>query len=540
MSPSSHATRADGPPRRAWLGVAAFALTLLALRLLAAGYGMFIENDETSLAAGVATLLRDSDGPLYRYGPQAGYYQLVAALTRLAGGEILAIPLVQVTLSALAGTVVPLLGLAAFRGELSRQERWIVAAVLAASPILWMASRYGNSALAALPLAVGALVILSNRPARTGELVALGLMAAAILVRADAVLATPGLAVLLWRNHGGLRPAVLRFAGFGLVVAAIYALLFATDPRMHSLAQDVGDHLATPFETLFWEYLLWSVSPLPLIFAVLGLREMLPERPWLLAVLAAWTLPVLAFYFPATTQPRYFLLPSFALAIATAVGVTSVVRAAGRHRRLALAGSLGLCGLHLLVGLGHFGTNERRGFLTAASLETQTGPLWTGALLYKSYWAPGLANAPIWRPRFGDQNPVERSIAHALGALGSGAYRDRHVVLLFAPGYANVMHFYAQAAGVTIVARGTGQLFQAEFAMTHGGARLTTIGLRPLAADTAARLPVAAGDAVWIFARDGAEEATYASRLPPGLALVAGDPWPEAPRITRLQVVPIP
>lgn len=537
MTPPQAPNAALGRKDPLWLLVAA-TLGLLLARLFAAGYTQFFENDSISLAAGVATIVRDGGGDIYRYGPQLGYYQFVAALTRLAGGDLLSIPIIQVTLSAVAGAVIPLLGLLAFQADLTRMERWLVAATLAANPILWMASRYGSSAMVSVPLALGGLVILSNRPARIGEILGLALVGAAIIVRADAVLATPGVALLLWRNHGHPRPAAVRFALLGLFVAGIFALGVATDPRTHTLLSDVERHLASPTPTMFWDYLLWSVSPFPLIFAVLGLRDMLPARRWLFGILVAWSLPVMVFYFPATTQPRYFLLASLPLAMATAIGMVSLVNAAGKWRRLALAAVMLLGSVHLFVGLGWFTPRHRRSYLTEASIRTHTGPLWTGALLWKSYWNPGFSNAPILHPRFGAGSHVERSITAVFADLASGAQRDRHVLLLTEFGYTHLMHFYAQAAGVQIVGKADGLLWDRRFDMTLGGARLTTIGFPQLESDSTSIMPVAAGDGLWFLEREGPSLARVAERLPQGLILVADAPLPDAPRVWRFLVVP--
>ena len=172
----------------------ALAVALLLARLLSASYGAFYEGDEISIAAGVAGIARDNAAHLYRYGPQVGYYRLVQGLNALFQGGVLTIPLIMVTLSVLAGTLIPLLGLYAFRGDLTRVERWLVAGTLAASPILWTSSRYGNTAMPAAALVVGAVVLLSNRPHKLGELAALLLFAGAILVRADSLLATGAIA----------------------------------------------------------------------------------------------------------------------------------------------------------------------------------------------------------------------------------------------------------------------------------------------------------------------------------------------------------
>lgn len=535
-------TPADGSPsprEPLWL-LAILATALLAGRLLAAGYGGFFENDSISLAAGVAAILRDSSGDIYRYGPQVGYYHLVAALGRLAGGDVLLIPPIQVTLSVLAGTAIPMLGLAAFRNDLTRQERWLVAGTLAANPILWMASRYGSSAMVSTTLAFAGLVILSNRPRRRGELAALALVAAAILVRADAVLATAGVALLLWRNHGAIRPAAIRFAGLGLSVAAVFALLFVVDPRTRSLAGDVALHLDSPTQTMFWDYLLWSVSPIPLFFAVVGVRELLPTRAWVAAVLGAWSLPIMAFYYTATTQPRYFLLMTLPIALAAAVGMAGMARMAGRWSRVALAGIIGLCCLHLLVGMGRYSPQSRRSYLIDASVPTHTGPLWTGALLWKSYWSDDLRNAPVFHPWFGNGNAVDGSATRFWAHLASGAERNQHLVLVLREGYGHVAQFFGQAAGAELSARAPGVLWYAPTEWRLGGARLTTIGIPQFQRDSVLSLPVAAGDGLWFFDHLEAPVHLVRDRLPPGLDLEPGPALPGAPRIYRYRVVPAP
>ena len=514
---SSHAPGA--PPRREALwAVSAFAVTLFVGRLLAAVYGKFIENDSTSLAAGIAAIYRGAGGDIYRYGPQVGYYQLLSWLTGLFGGDVLTIPMIQVTLSVVSGTLLPLMGLFAFRADLTRLERWLTALTLAASPVLWMSSRYGSSALVSVPLAVAGFVVLSNRPAILSEALALVLLAAAILVRADAVLVTPGVAILLWRNHGRIVPAAVRLLVLGAVVAASFALLFLFDPRTHEFAGDVARHLTNPSVTMFWEYLVWSVSPVALIFAVLGFRALVPERHWLFGSLAAWSLPVLGFYFSSTTQPRYFLLPMFALAIGTAVGMVNVVEAAGKRRHLARAAVVAACSVHLLVGLGRFTPGNRRSYLTEASVETHTGPLWTGAFLYKSYWTMGLSNATIRHPRWGRTNPGELAATEMFAYLSSGALRGRHVLVVYQPWFANVMHFYVQVAGARILSQGDGLPFHRRTEMELGGSRLTTISLLQQA-DSAVAFPVGEGDELWLVAKEDATSSLIEGRLPGGLAV---------------------
>jgi hypothetical protein len=290
---------------------------------------------------------------------------------------------------------------------------------------------------------------------------------------------------------------------------------------------------------MFWEYLMWSASPIPLIFAVLGLRDMLPARRWLFATFAAWSLPVMAFYFPAATQPRYFLLTTLPVAIATAVGMASVAKLAGKWRTPALAAAIALCSVHLVVGLGHFGRGpgHERGYLREATLTTHTGPLWTGALLYKVFPAQGLASATVMHPRFGSTG-AERSLTTMFAFLGSGAKRGGHVLLLYPPSFGSVTHFYAQAAGVRIVSKSGGQLRNTWFEAEIGGARLTMIEHRQEEPDSTSPLALREGDEVWLFAdRNGSALSAVAARLEPGLGIVVDSQLTDAPDLSRARVL---
>lgn len=533
-TPTPQATDQTAPPVGLLIGLF---LVLFVARLFAAGYGRFIENDEASLAAGVATIVRGGGGDIYRYGPQIGYYQLVAWLTRVAGGDIMAVPLIQVTISAFVGALLPLMGFFAYRDDRTRLERWLTVFTLAASPLLWMSSRYGSSAMTALPFASAALVILSNRPRPAGEFLALGLLGVAILVRADAVLVLPGAGMMMWHNRQSFRQAALRLGSAAAVVGAIYVLLFLFDPLTRSLGNDVAGHLNSPTETMFWEYLLWGTSPFAFVLAIVGARALFADRPWMAWSLTAWSLPVFAFYYVATTQPRYFLLTVLPLAIATAAGMAAIVEGARRYRRVAIAATVAVCSLHLFVGLGRFSPGHRRGYLLESTITTHTGPLWTGALLYKSFIQQRLWNAPVLHPRFGSGTPVETASVTVFGELADGVYRGRHVLLIMDPGFGNVMHFYAQAAGVRIVSQSPGHLWYRRFDMTLGEARLTMLGVRQIQTDSALALPVDEGDEVWMYLREPPVLTSLPGHLPPGLALARGGARPDLPRLWRFHVV---
>jgi hypothetical protein len=488
---------------------------------LSASYGAFYEGDEISIAAGVAGIARDNVGHMYRYGPQVGYYRLVLGLNALFQGGVLTIPLIMVTLSVLAGTLIPLMGLYTFRSDLTRVERWLCAGTLAANPILWTSSRYGNTAMPAAALVVAAVVLLSNRPQRLGELAALVLFGLAILVRADSVLATGAIGVLLWRNHGSFVKAAWRVGAVALVLAAIFGALFAWDPYMHQILGDVRTHLATPDRTRFFEFLIWAVSPFPLAYAILGLRDLEPSRRWLLATIAAWCVPSMGFYFTATTTPRYFVLPAFAIAIAAAVGMYNVARLVPRWPRIAWALVLLTASLHLFVGLSNFYPGQERGWLTDARTGSHDGDVLAGAFLYNSYRQHDWRSA-MRQPLVGKLVPVERSYTAAFRELVAGRHRGKNVVLVFSGGEGHAAHYFAQLFDATVTDKGRSYRPMDPVTYDIGGARLTAVGIYQFDADSA-RIPVAAGDIVWLLNRAPGDvpdtESHVASHMPTGLML---------------------
>lgn len=488
---------------------------------MSASYGAFYEGDEISIASGIAGIAHDNTAFLYRYGPQVGYYRLGEGLTALFGGAVLTIPVVMTTLSVLAGTFIPIAGLYAFRGDLTKVERWLLAGTLAASPILWTSSRYGNTAMPAAALVVAAVLLLSNRPQKRLELVALALFGLAILVRADSVLASAAIGVLIWRNHDSFRAAFVRMLLLGAVLAAIYVALFVFDPYMIQIFGDVRAHLTTPDRTRFFELLIWAVSPFPLAYAILGLRDLEPRRRWLLAIVAAWCVPSMGFYFAATTTPRYFVLPAFAIAIATAVGMYSVARIAPQWPRLAWALVLATASLHMFVGLSNFYPNVKRGWLTDARVGSHDGDVLAGAFLYNSYMQHRPA---LTHPRVGQLAPVDRSYMSAFDALAKGRHRGEHIVLIYSGGEGHVVHFFAQNAAAIVSDKQ--RIYRNDDPVSYdiGGARLTALGLYRFDADTSPLVPVKAGDVVWLLNRTAAKspdtESRVAAHMPPGLALV--------------------
>src|SRR5262249_6208848 len=161
---------------------------------------------------------------------------------------------------------------------------------------------YGNSAMPSVALLAVGVTILSNTPRPLTEGMGLALFGAAIFVRADAVLAFPAVAVMLHQRYGSLRTVVTRLAPLVAALGALYGTLWPVDPHMRGAVEDVTGHLTGPFLTRFWDYLVWSTSPIILAFAVVGFRQLLAERGKLSLFVATWCLPFFAFYFASTTQ----------------------------------------------------------------------------------------------------------------------------------------------------------------------------------------------------------------------------------------------
>jgi hypothetical protein len=493
-------------------------LALLALRILAAHYAFFFQNDEVSIAAGTAALLNHSIADTYRYGPQAGYYRLVQGLSWLLGGARW-VPGVMITLSAIAGTVIPFSALGFMPRQLERRERVAMALLIAINPILWMSSTYGNSTMPATALLALAAMLLSREPSRGTEAGALALFAAAVFVRADTILATPAIAVLLWQRYGAVRPAMLRLTSVALGLAALYAIMFLVDPRMASTVSAVTSHLTNRFQTHFWDYLLWGTSPFILALAVVGLVRGLESRRPAMAVVAAWCLPFFAFYFAATTTPRYFIPTVVPLALLSAIGVVALPRLFAPRERLAGIVTAAACAAPLFVGLGWFSPSSWKTMLKEAEFETQVGPMWTGAFLYKSYVVPGVLERSIRHPAFGLSEPTQAALDTSLQQIASGSRRGHTVVALLGGWNGQVFHYYANLYGAHYESVDPGQVFATKSWMTLGGARVMSIAVWDASYGALAQLPVAQGDEVWIMAWSPQAQAGAESKLPAGASL---------------------
>lgn len=530
----SHPTDGRSEPRW-WLPT--FVVCILLLRIVGADFGRFYEGDDISLAAGIAALVRDGPGDTYRYGVQVGYYHLLAWLTALAGGRLMSIPDLMTWVSVLAGTMLPVVATRAFRHDLTRGERWMFAALLVANPVIWQASQYGNTATLSVALTLATLTILSNRPGALWEGVAMACLAAAILVRADAVLASGAVFAMLWRTHRSFVRAAMPLVICGAAVAGTFAALLLFDSRMDGVVQSVAAHLQNPITTHFATYLLYGMSPVPLLMAAAGARDLQRSRGWVLAILGAWIVPFLAFYFTNTTTPRYLMQLMPPLCIAAAVGTLGSLAPTGWARIATRAVVLPLTFLHLFVGLGEFSPTTHRGWLTESMLSSDDGPAWTGALLYKTFVRRPDREQAAWRlQRFAPWNEVERSLVQAFDSLATGSRRGHHVTIVTSAGTGNELHYFAQVAGVHFLSAEPGPEFGRRWRMEHGGASLTTVAMYHLRA-ARTPVPVAEGDELWgVFSARAEADSLLLPALPPGLAARPLPDWPGALRLWRYTI----
>ncbi len=501
--------------------LAALFLALLAARLLGGHFAWFWQVDEVSLADGIVALIRHNEvADSYRYGPQVGYHRLVQGIDLLLGGNPRLVPVIMIALSATAGAIIPICGLVSFPALLTMTERWVLGGFLAINPILWMSSTYGNSTTPAIALLAISVAWLSQHPGRLGETIGLAFFAAAVFVRADTVLASPFIAVLLWQRYGNIRDVLLRGAPYVVVLGALYATLFALDPRMATATDDVGSHLTNPFPTKFWEYLVWSTSPVALALAVVGVTELARTRRALLALTAAWCIPLFAFYFGATTTPRYFIPTIIPVAVLSAVGAVALPRLLAPARvRSAAAVLFAVCVAPLFVGLGWFSPSSWRTLLNESQFETQVGPMWTGALLYKTYVSPTLFSQSLRSGPFGRASYTEWPMDSGLATVAAGGAKGRTVVVLLSGWNGHAFHFYANVHGAKYISRAPGPVFATETWMELGGARLMAIARRVPEYRAMTTLPVKADDEVWMTAWSADDEAFLRTQIPGGLSL---------------------
>jgi hypothetical protein len=501
-----------------------FFVVLLTARLMGAYFQYFWEEDELSLAAGTAALVRDSiGGGLYRYAPQLGYYRFIEGVDLLLGGRVGLIPFIMKAVSALSGALIPLAALFTFRRALTVQERWLMAAVLTVNPIVWTSAQYGNSGMLQAAMIAVAVAILSNRPRVGAETLSLVLFGLAVVARADAILVAPVVAYLIWVNHPGRRgAAIARAVLVSMAVAVPYALALAFDPRSDNMGTEIALHIFNSwYPTMFWEYLIWAISPIPLLVAFVGFRQLLAERREVWGFVLAWcTVPIL-FYYGSTTTPRYFLLTAVPIALCTAVGVTDLARVTARIVRpsLAWATVLLLVNVHLFVGLGRFTPDNVLNPFIGPTLRTHDGFMPTGALLYWTYNPSGKLLGNLGLRGFGEGSFYGEGFPALFTDLRSGAREGRTAVILLDGGFAHGFHYYAQLEQATYVSRVPGLYFETETWLELDGMRIMTISREAPQWEGLERLELQSGDLIYRMRGDPFPDAVTVEKLPPGLEL---------------------
>lgn len=484
--------------------VIVFAVALLVLRLLGMYTWYFWEEDEYALVTGVAALVKNEiGGGLYRYGPQLGYYRLVEWLAIAGRVSIDLLPYLVKVLSALSSVALPILGLFFARHSLTAAQRWGLAGVLSINPIIWHSARYGNTAMVQMAIAFAGIVLLSNGARGTRALVALSLIGGATLIRADAVLLWPLAAFLLWRTHRDSPAVALRWGvGFTLIMAAVYGVLFSFDPRMDNIGAEVAEHVLNGrFPTLFWEYLIWSFSPIPLMFAVLGARRLLLEDRAFGMVIGVWCLFPFLFYFGSTTTPRYFVLTAVPVSVLTVLGAFELISTLSRVWRPALVrvAVTGALSVHLFVGLGHFTPDSALNPLLGPSFKTHDYFVPTGALLYFTYNPGGEFLKDLVPPSgFGVGHPEHDGFQVLLDDLRKEARPGRTAVVLLNTWFGHGFHYYALDRGAEYESRAPGMYFATETWLRLYGMRIMTIATwSPYYAELD-RIPVQPGDLLYV------------------------------------------
>jgi hypothetical protein len=494
----------QGSASRLGVGAALGVFAVLAvLRILAADLRYFYEEDDMSLANGIASILQGRPGALYRYVPQIGYYHLMAGLSSLFGG-IAAVPFVMAISSAVAGAAIPAATLVAFRRELPDHVRLLAAALVTCTPVLWVSAQYGNTAIVAAAVVVPGLVTLANRPGAAGIAWGLALCAAGVLIRADAVLMAPVVVFLVFRAAPSPRKAVTTLLGGAAAFVAVWLGILALDPwGSSSVAGDVGTHFQdVELVSRFWEHLLWAFSPIPLIFALFGADALQRRARSVFLALAAWAGPVLAFYFGAATTPRYFMLAVVPLGILAAVGIDALVGRSPRPRR---AWSLALVAafLHLIVGLGHFRPADWTSVLRGPGYASDDGHMPTGALIYQGYHrGDGVLGMSVRRGPWGSIMPIATEIDRQLERIVATPATEPppRILVLLDSWNAHVFQYHALRAGARLKRRDPGLLFMAPTHFTLADRTMVSAGIPDDGFTSLERVALEPDDEIWYVA----------------------------------------
>lgn len=506
------------------VAVALFLVMLLG-RLVFAWYGYFFETDDIFIATGVAGLVNDNIGDTYRYGPQFGYYRLIQLICMVLGSKVSLIPSIMITLSAFAGAAIPFLGFFIFRKELNLVERMLLSFFMYINPVLWTSSRYGNVAIVALLFCTASIVILTNKPQTRTEYLALVLFGLSILIRADSILLSPIVAWLMYTNHRSvLRVVLIGFVG-GLVLIGVYGVALAIDPRMDNVYSTVTTHLFNPrFPTMFWDYFLWSFSIFPLIFASMGLQNLIIERNRIIGYIVVWCVPVCVFYYASLTTPRYFLLIVLPICLLSVIGITRLASVLVKRYRPAFVWPMlvFLSSLHLFIGLGHFTPDSVINILQNAYVVTHDGRMFTGGFIYHGGMIHEMLKSRSFTlKKFGYNDKwfafLEKEFKNE--ELLSG--RERKIIVLLDSGPSLQFHFHAQVAKAEYISRSPSRpelAYTTKTLLRIGNATFMTTVSWIEEFERMEHLDVAKGDEFWEIGNSTIDKIT--GKIPIGLSLV--------------------
>ncbi len=349
---------------------------LVCARVLGIVSVYFFEEDEVALAVGASALVAGTPGDLYRYTVQVGYYRLIEMLDLMVGGRIDLIPSHHEGRVGCRWRVDPHAGFLRIQGRVDGARALACRVALAVNPIIWQSSRYGNTALLATALATAGIVLLSNRPARAGRILALTLVGAATLVRADTRAApahrararVPHEQILACRGNlgSGLR------TGHG---AGVWGNHGDRPQGRQRRPVRVQAHEHRPTHDVLGVPPLGNLSVCRRLRRFWGMRTLLDSRAGLFGLLLLWGVPSLLFYFRAVTTARYFLIAAVPLSIAAAVGMSAVVDLLRQWLRPRLAWTfvIGAASVHLFVALGHVPSDRPAEWFTAGRSRPTTG-----------------------------------------------------------------------------------------------------------------------------------------------------------------------
>ncbi len=315
--------RHDDLSRRTFAIIGVLLVALSAwLRFMFANFGYFSDGDQSAIAYGIASLVRGTNGRLYNYPEQVGYYETAKWLFDMFGSSLVQIRDICIGMGATAATGIGALVLFLFPEHLSRRVRLLASAFVLLSPVLWKLAQYGNTALPSCFWIIAAFVATQFRT-RWTDVAAILLWGIGLSYRADAILVAPALAAcFMYREGGRLRNGILGliacgcvFVGVKLIVeygagvsgasSSLLAVMFNTTQRGHHLT-----------------YVFWGIGPVILAFVAAGWPSLSRGALW--KILALWAAAPFVFYFAWSTTPRYYMLLVVPAAIVAALGFDAI------------------------------------------------------------------------------------------------------------------------------------------------------------------------------------------------------------------------